>query len=240
MIELHRVVLSTAAGPSQSPLDLSIRDGETVVLLGPAGCGKESLVRILSGLESPAGGLVRVVSGGLEMALPQLRRYASLLIRDDPLPMPLTVRETLELHCLLKGNGREQSRLMRDQAIDTYGLEKTEEMSTSSLPGDWKRYVALACTLIQRTDLLLLEEPFEGLNPPHRMRALEMVQKGVNGRTLIAAVSETADAEALGGRLLLFRDGALRFDGTCQTALSRTGEKTLAAAARALYGEVSS
>ncbi len=238
MIELHKVPLSAAPEASRNPLDLTVPDGGQVVLLGPAGCGKETLLRLLAGLEAPRGGLIRASFNGLDLTLPQLGRYSSLLVRGDPLAAQLTVRENLLLQCLLKGNGKDQARLMCDQAIRFYGLEKCEDMRAASLPYDWKRYAALAAVLMQRAGLLLLDEPLLRLAPQHRLWALEMIRMGAGGRTMITAAADPADAQVLGGRLLIIRNGCLIFDGTCAQALERTGTGDLRGAYARLYGEV--
>ncbi len=235
MIEFHKVTLSKDPVWSREPFDLSIPDGETVVLFGPEGCGKESLLRILAGLDKPGSGLVRIVSDGLELSLPQLKRHASFLVRRDPLMGPLTVRDTLFLHCLLKGNGKTQADLMCDEAIETFALQKAAFLRADSLPTDWKRYVALVCVLMQRGFLFLLDEPFEGLSPTHCQRVLDLLRAGKGRQTLIVSVSDPVNAEWLGGRLILMKNSLPFFDGTCLSAVLTANAHSFPEACDLLY-----
>ena len=165
-------------------LNLTFRAGEITVLAGENGVGKTTLVML--GLERPDSGEI--------LGLPDAR---SALFQEDRLLPDLSAAWNVALGCRRPPPREEVLR-----ALAAVGLRESADVPARELSGGMARRTALVRALIAPGELVLLDEPFSGLDGVNLRRAADFIQAARRGRTLIAVV-HGADAEAvLGGRFL--------------------------------------
>jgi len=141
--------------------DLIVRDGEFVSILGPSGCGKSTLLSVLSGIELPDSGTVKV--DGLPPA--EAVRRASWMPQLDSLFPWRTVAANVALGFEVAGRiGRAAARRRATRLLEDFGLEQFADMHPHQLSGGMRQRVALARTVAQQRDILLLDEPFGALD----------------------------------------------------------------------------
>lgn len=145
MITLDRVSFSYGDAPVLSDVSLTLPQNGAVCLFGPSGCGKTTLLRLIAGLESPTAGTVHC----------DARRIATVF-QDDRLAPWLTVRENL----LLVTDDVNAV----DAALAAVSLQDAAEQRPDELSGGMQRRVAIARALAFGGDLLILDEPFNGLD----------------------------------------------------------------------------
>jgi iron(III) transport system ATP-binding protein len=153
---------------------LDIAPGEVVCLLGPSGSGKTTLLRIASGIEKPSSG--RVLINDFEVAgpnrfVPPERRNIGLMFQDFALFPHLTIRDNVAFG--LKSLGREEAAREAMGALARVGLERYADAYPHILSGGEQQRVALARALLPRPAVMLMDEPFSGLDVQLRERLQE-------------------------------------------------------------------
>jgi iron(III) transport system ATP-binding protein len=147
-------------------IDLDVPPGEILCSVGPSGCGKTTLLRIAAGVEQPSGG--RVLLDGQEVAgperfVPPEKRGVGLMFQDFALFPHLTIRDNVAfgLRSLSPGEARADA----SAALDRVGLKHYASEYPHILSGGEQQRVALARAIAPRPAVLLMDEPFSGLDP---------------------------------------------------------------------------
>ena len=154
---------ATAEGQSLAVLqkvDLQLRDGEIVALLGKSGSGKSTLLRIIAGLIPPSSG--EVLYRGVPVRGPV--QPISMVFQSFALMPWLTVLQNVELGLEAQGLPREERRKLAIEAIDMIGLDGFESAYPKELSGGMQQRVGFARALVVNPDLLLMDEPFSALD----------------------------------------------------------------------------
>ena len=141
------------AVPALDGIDLDVRPGEFVCLLGASGCGKSTLLNIVAGLDRPTSGSVVVPPGG-----------AGLMFQEPALFPWLTARQNVELALRLRGVARSERSAEADRLLARVRLEDQATKRPHELSGGMRQRVALARALAQERSLLLMDEPFAALD----------------------------------------------------------------------------
>ena len=186
-------------------LDLAIRPGEVVTLMGPSGSGKSTLLAFLTGA-LPAGftarGRVRLDGTDITDA-PAHRRRLGILFQDDLLFPHLSVGGNLAFG-LAPGGSRAARRAAVEAALAEVGLAGLADRDPAMLSGGQKARVALMRMLLADPRALLLDEAFSGLDRDLRAQTRSMVFARAQARALpvLMVTHEAEDAEAAGGRVI--------------------------------------
>jgi ABC-type sugar transport system ATPase subunit len=183
-------------------VDLTLHRGELVVVLGPNGVGKSTLVAVLGGLLAPAGGTLR--SHG---------RVASAL--QSPALARRSVTANLQLAMGWWGVPREQRGERATEALTLLHIEHLADRFADTLSGGEARRVHLARALALRSDALLLDEPFAGLDPPTKADLLNDASAALRSdeRATLVVVHDRGEAWALADRLIVLLDGGIAAEG---------------------------
>lgn len=184
-------------------VDLSVSRGEFVVIGGPGASGKSVLLRLLSGLERPAGGRVRIAGEDLARMRPRarahLRRSIGILPPDDLLLDRRSVLENVAMAAWVAGTAREEGVRRAQAALALVGVDVGRYAASpcGRLAGGQRRSVALARALVNRPALLLLDDLLTMFDEAGAARVLQVIdQFCAAGVTAIAASRTPADAGA--------------------------------------------
>ena len=175
-------------------LDLTISDGELVILLGPSGCGKSTLLRLLAGLDRPDGGRVEVPA-----------RRAIVFQTDRLLPWQRVLRNvTLGLY------GPEAEQRARDVLAEV-GLAGREKAWPKELSGGEAQRVSLARALVSEPELVLLDEPFAALDAITRLRMHDLVRalRSRHQAAMLLVTHDVDEAIALADRIVVMGNGRI-------------------------------
>jgi len=180
-------------------VDLTVQAGSLHLVLGPNGAGKTTLLRILAGLTRPSAGTV-LVEGRSLREFPELRRGIGLLSHQSLLYDDLTPLENLEFTARLYGiaSPRDAAR----GSIESVGLSDRMNDPVRRLSRGMVQRVAIARALIHEPGVLLLDEPFTGLDPRAAERLLELLSgRLAANRGVVLVTHSPGDAWSLAGRV---------------------------------------
>ena len=147
-------------------LDLEVRRGEMVGLVGPDGAGKSTTIRLLCGLLKPDGGTATVLGFDLHHQAREIKRHIGYLSQNFTLYGDLTIDENIEFFAELHSVAGWQAR--RNELLEFTRLLPFRKRLAGALSGGMKKKLALACTLIHTPDLIFLDEPSTGVDPVSR------------------------------------------------------------------------
>jgi ABC-2 type transport system ATP-binding protein len=205
-------------------LSARLEAGRVTGLLGPSGCGKTTLIRSIVGVQRVAGGSVTVL--GQPAGTASLRRRVAYVTQAPSVYADLTVAENL--HYFARVIGAPDGAIAR--ALAAVDLESAGRRIVGTLSGGQRSRVSLACALLGRPDMLVLDEPTVGLDPVLRRDLWELFHRlAEEGATLLVS-SHVMDEAARCDRLLLMREGRLVADTTPDELRERTGEQEMEAA----------
>lgn len=181
MIELHALALDAPDGRLLvESLDLAVPRGGNQLLTGPSGCGKSRLLKVISGTERPAGGTVRVggrqiwPGDGVLTLLGHLR--VGFAFASGGLLSNLSLRENVALPLRFQGVPPAELRQRTEAALERLGLQAVADLRPHAVSAAARRHGNLARLLALQPDLVLLDDPLEGLDADDRAIALELVQ----------------------------------------------------------------
>ncbi|QIJ75958.1 ATP-binding cassette domain-containing protein [Methylobacterium sp. NI91] len=194
-------------------LDLTLVRGTTLALLGPNGAGKTSLIRLLAGRLRPDAGSVRVL-GGDPHADRATRRKIGFVPQEIALYPRLTVAENLDVFARLAGLKRDERCGAVAAAIGRCALLEVAGRVVATLSGGYKRRVNIAASLLASPDLILLDEPTQGVDLEARA-AIHAVLAGLRaaGAGLVVSTHDFSEAERLADRVAILADGRIRLTG---------------------------
>jgi len=207
---------------------LEIAEGEVLAVIGPNGSGKSTLLRVAGLLERPTTG--RVSFGGCLVdathALAERRRMA--MVFQQPLLADMTVAENVGLGLAFRGVGADPSEARVSRWLERLNIAPLRDRRARTLSGGEAQRVALARALVVEPDLLLLDEPFAGLDAPSREALLPDLAAILRGDrlTTILVSHDRAEAQALADRVaVLIRGRISQLDETARVFYAPVSEE---------------
>ena len=194
-------------------VDLTVAGGEIVAVTGVNGAGKSTLLSCLAGLHRPAAGTVTVLGGPPRDDAAFWRAVA--LVANQPTWYPgLTLREHLELVRLTHEPVRGWC-LRADELIDVFGLAARADAVPVDLSSGQRQRLSLAAALARPSELLLLDEPEQSLDPGFRQELAGLLREGYTGHggTVVMATHDLDFAAAAGARRVLIAGGRVAAPG---------------------------
>lgn len=186
-------------------VNLELRKGEIVALLGRSGSGKSTLLRIIAGLIKPASG--EVIYRGEPVTGPA--KGIAMVFQSFALLPWLTVLQNVELGLEAQGVPRDERRQRAIEAIDTIGLDGFESAYPKELSGGMRQRVGFARSLVVRPDILLMDEPFSALDvltaENLRTDLLDLWEnKKTNTNCILLVTHNIEEAAVLADRIIIF------------------------------------
>ena len=196
-------------------LSFEVYAGEVVGLLGPNGAGKTTTLSVLATLRAPDAGSAEVAGHLSHRDGEAIRRSLGLVPQNLGIYPTLTARENLLFFARLFGLGRRPARGAAERALALVGLEERADEVVSTFSGGMQRRLNLACGLLHRPSVLLLDEVTVGVDPQSRERILEAVREQASaGAAVLYSTHYMEEAERLCDRVVLIDHGRVVASGT--------------------------
>lgn len=215
-VRISGVTMVFGRGPRRvralDDVSLDVADGEFVCLLGRSGCGKSTLLALTAGLDQPTAGTIDC--GG---------RRIGVMFQDSGLFPWLTVRGNLELALRLSAVPRKQWRDRVADLLSMVNLPDAGDRRPHELSGGMRQRVALARTLAQDTEVLLMDEPFAALDAITRDAMHDEIERIARQRslTVMFVTHNVREAARLGDRVIVMQPGPGRIGAEVQIDLPR-------------------
>jgi ABC-2 type transport system ATP-binding protein len=198
-------------------ISFSIAAGEFTALLGPNGAGKTTTVEMMEGLRKPDSGQIFLRGKNWQKHAHELRRIIGLSLQETRFTEKLTIRETLRLFASFYELGEDRVQEM----IELTGLESKHKARVGTLSGGQRQRLALAVSLLNRPQILFLDEPTTGLDPHSRLDLWNILRtlKRESRTTLILTTHYMEEAESLCDRIIIIDEGQILRAGDLKTLL---------------------
>ncbi|WP_445678685.1 thiamine ABC transporter ATP-binding protein [Radicibacter daui] len=217
-------------GGWQVSFDLTVGPGGITAIIGPSGAGKSTLLALVAGFEQPASGSIRL--GTLDLLpLSPARRPVTTLFQEHNLFPHLTVSANVAIGLAPNLKLSADQKRTVSEALAAVGLAGMEKRLPSALSGGQRQRVALARCLVRRRPLLLLDEPFNGLDPALRLHMLDLVAEisREHGLTVLMVSHEPQDALRIAVNTCFVAEGKVLLHGPTAALLARRDVPALGA-----------
>lgn len=208
-------------------VDFQLHEGERLAFLGPNGAGKTTMIRALAGRTRPTGGSIKVFGHPIDS--PGARQTLGIVPQDLALYGDLTTRENLIAFGRFHGLSRRELKDRVAWALNWTGLDDRASDLVQGFSGGMKRRVNLACGVLHRPQIILLDEPTVGVDPQSRERIFEMLdQLNRDGASILLTTHHLDEAEQRSDRIVILDQGQVIADGTIdELVLSTVGNSRL-------------
>jgi len=213
LVEVHGLERRFGARRALAGVELEVRAGEIVGLVGPNGSGKTTLLRVLAGLLRPTSGTVRVAGFEPAREREEVMRVARFAFAPPALLENLTAREHL-VHLGMLGGGRVE-RAQVERVLALVGLAQRADERVKAFSFGMRQRLALALALVPQPRLLVLDEPTEGLDPLAvlELRGILARLRAEQGLAILLSSHLLIEIDELVERMLVLAEGRVLFAG---------------------------
>ncbi|WP_176037812.1 ABC transporter ATP-binding protein [Brucella tritici] len=211
-------------------VNLSVKKGEFVALLGSSGCGKTTLLRTIAGFNMPSGGAIRV-DGRDVTRLPPDKRGMALVFQSYALWPHMTVTQNMGYGLRIRGASKETIKQKVEEVARLLGLNSLLERKPAALSGGQRQRVALGRALAIQPDILLLDEPLSNLDARIRLSVRHEIS-ALQRRLGITAVHVTHDREeamVMADRIVILNEGEIAQAGAPEEVYNHPASDFVAA-----------
>ncbi|MFC6886095.1 MULTISPECIES: ATP-binding cassette domain-containing protein [Actinomadura] len=210
-------------------VDIAARRGTVLGVLGPNGAGKTTAVRVLATLLKPDAGRAEVCGYDVRKDAVRVRAMIGLTGQYASVDEELTGSENLRMIARLLDFGRAEARSRAVELLERFRLTDAGGRAVKTYSGGMRRRLDLAASLINRPEVIFLDEPTTGLDPRARNEVWETVREVVaDGATVLLTTQYLEEADALADRIAVFDHGRVIAEGTSDDLKAQIGRQTLA------------
>ena len=222
MVEVRRVEKSFGDVRALRGVDLEVGEGRVCGLLGPNGAGKTTLVRILSTLQLPDRGSVRVAGFDVVREAVTVRSLIGLAGQYAAVDELLTGRENLRMVARLYRLSRREAAVRADEVLERLSLTDAANRPVRTYSGGMRRRLDVGASLVGRPRVLILDEPTTGLDPRTRQEMWRFIEELVSdGATLLLTTQYLEEADRLADSVTVIDRGTVIAEGTVEELKSR-------------------
>ena len=237
MIETHGLSKKFGATSALSSLDLTVRPGEIVGFLGPNGSGKTTTVRILTGMLQPSSGSAHVAGFDVVTDPLEVKKRVGYVPETGALYETLSANEYLELVAKLHRIDDKVAKARIERFLELFGLLNDSSKRMSAFSKGMKQKVAISAALLSNPEVLLLDEPLDGLDATTALVIKDLLKELADQDRSILFCSHVLEVvERICTRIVIIKRGRLIAEGTAHEILANTDSDSLESAFAKLTG----
>jgi ABC-2 type transport system ATP-binding protein len=209
MIQVDSLSKDYAGRPALRDVSFSVDKGEILGFLGPNGAGKTTTMRILTGYLPPTSGSARIAGFDIGTHSLEARRHIGYLPESVPLYKELTVYEYLDYVARLRAIEAPERAQKVDLAMEKANVTSVADRIIGKLSKGFRQRVGIAQAVIHEPDVMILDEPTEGLDPRQRSDTRALIRELGKEHTVILSTHILPEVEATCDRVLIINEGAI-------------------------------
>ena len=199
-------------------IDLTVREGEKLTIIGPSGSGKSTLIRCVNGLEEPTEGIVTINGEQLTRSNRTyiVRKYCAMLFQQFNLYPHMTVLQNITLAPVkLQKKSRKEAEELAYEYLDVVGLRDKAQVYPATLSGGQQQRIAIARALATRQKILLFDEPTSALDPEMVQEVLDVMIRlsQQDSITMVVVTHEMGFARQVADRVIFLDNGVIIEEG---------------------------
>jgi ABC-2 type transport system ATP-binding protein len=203
-------------------LDLSIKQGELIALLGQNGAGKTTTIKMLSCLLTPTSGDALMLGYSIKTDATKIKPQINVSPQETAVAPTLSVRENLELIARIYGSAKEAAKEKAQASMEVFGLTEHAKDRAKALSGGMQRRLSIAMALISEPKILFLDEPTLGLDVRARRELWKKIGELKGKITIILTTHYMEEAEALSDCIAILHEGRLKALGSAEELKQQT------------------
>ena len=222
MIEISHITKRFGPITAVDDVSFSVNRGEVLGFLGPNGAGKSTTMKMVAGFLTPDRGTIRV--GGMDVAaIPvEVKRWIGYLPEGAPLYGEMTTRGFLQFIAGIRGFKGAEARRRIDSVVDKVSLGSVLEMPIDTLSKGFKRRVGLSQAILHDPQILILDEPTDGLDPNQKHEVRALIRGMSAEKVIVLSTHILEEVDAVCTRATIIAGGRLVSDGTPEDLLRRS------------------
>lgn len=221
MIEISHLTKRYGALTAVDDVTFEVRPGEVLGFLGPNGAGKSTTMKVITGFLAPTSGRVRVCGHDLESAPLAAKTCMGYLPEGAPNYAEMTVRNFLDFIADIRGLVAEKRRTRLNDVIERLHLSSVLEQAIETLSKGFKRRVGLAQALVHDPQVLILDEPTDGLDPNQKHEVRTLISAMAKDKIIVISTHILEEVDAVCNRAIIIANGRILADDTPKGLASR-------------------
>ena len=211
-MELNVDGLIKEYGSKTAVKGISFKLGKGVTgLLGANGAGKTTLIRMMCGILTPTSG--SIVYDGISVKSEEYRNVLGYLPQDFGYYPEFTGREFLMYFCALKGLEKKAAKARTEELLRIVGLEDMASVKVKKYSGGMKQRLGIAQVMINRPEILILDEPTAGLDPKERVRFRNLIEELGKEAIVLLSTHIVSDIEHIADHIIMMKSGQIIWEG---------------------------
>jgi len=221
LLSLERVTKRFSGVPAVEDVSFTVDRGQVVGFLGPNGAGKSTTMRMITQYFEPDAGAITLDGVSLAVAGREAKRRLGFLPENNPLYTEMLTSEYLEFVSRLRELAGGARRQAIDEAVSATGVGAVYHRPIGELSKGYRQRVGLAAAILHRPDLLVLDEPTEGLDPNQRVDIRRLIADLGRERTVILSTHVLPEVQHTCSRVIIINRGRIVADGAVDELVSR-------------------
>ncbi len=214
MIEINHLTKKYGRFTAVKDLSFNVGAGQVVGFLGPNGAGKTTTLRMLTGYLPPTSGTASIAGYDIFKDSIKARSQIGYMPENVPLYDDMRVREYLKFRAQVKGLKGSEARTMTGEAIETCGLSHMRKRMIKTLSKGYRQRVGLADALINKPQLLVLDEPTNGLDPNQIRSIRNLIKKLGEKHTILVSSHILSEVEMIADHIVIIDGGEIKASDT--------------------------
>lgn len=210
--------------------NFSAKKGEIIAMLGPNGAGKSTLMNMITGFLAPSSGSIFVEGINIAEHPLQAKSKIGFLPEGSPLYPDMSVKMFLNYMAQIRNVGKSEI----SQAIEMANIQNVVHQKIETLSKGYLRRVGFAQSILSNPDILLLDEPTDGLDPNQKDHMRKLISSMGKNKTILISTHLLDEAQNICSRIVLLNKGTIMADGSCAEIMKKAKAKTLEDAFRNL------
>lgn len=222
MIEIQDLQKSFGDFRAVDGVSFSVEPGEVLGFLGPNGAGKSTTMRMITGFLTPTGGGVKVAGADVGADPIAAKRRIGYLPEGAPLYPDMTPRTLLEFIAEVRGVPASERKARIEKVVAQVHIAGVLDQRIDTLSKGFKRRVGLAQAIVHDPEILILDEPTDGLDPNQKHEVRQLIEEMSQDKVIILSTHILEEVEAVCSRAIIITHGKVVYDGTPQELKERS------------------